>query len=191
MTVRSAPAGNPDATAAEPRASAGSGSLPQRLAVLEDLLCRELDCYRDLLDIMLREKELLTRNRSGELGALVEEQKEVVHAAKSVEPERVQALRACSRELGLREEATLREIAAKLEGSDRRRIERLRETLKHAVDRVDAVNRINMILIQNSLSFIGQTVRAILEESAPPATYAAGGQRVTGSETPAWTDHRV
>ena len=50
-------------------------------------------------------------------------------------------------------------------------------------------NRINVLLIRNSMSFISATVRAILEESSPRAvTYAAGGQMTPPGQGPAWTD---
>ncbi len=164
---------------------------PPGLARLEDLLCRELDCYRDLLDIMLQEKEVLSANRNEALPDLLEEQKRILFAAKALEPQRIDAMRESATRLGLEAGATLRQIAERIDGAPRDRIRRLRDTLAHVVERVDQVNRINVLLIRNNLDFISATVRAILEESSPQPTYAPPGKSAASGEVASWTDRRA
>ncbi len=163
---------------------------PIGLARLEDLLCRELDCYRDLLDVMLKEKEVLSTNRNEELGELLEEQKRVLFSAKSIEPRRREAMAALVGELSLEHGSTLHQIAGSLDGAARERVLKLRGSLTHIVERVDQVNRINVMLIRNNLDFIGTTVRAILEESTPQSTYAPTGKSAQ-REVLSWTDRHA
>jgi flagellar biosynthesis/type III secretory pathway chaperone len=167
-------------------------SLDRLLAELEDLLCRELDCYRDLLDIMLKEKQILSANRPESLPDVIEEQKRVLMDTREIEPRRMDAMRRLGAALGIAEPPTLRAITERLSGDDRVRVEKMREALAHVVPRVDKVNRINVLLIRNSMSFISSTVRTILEESTPrPPTYAASGQTSPQGEVSAWTDRRA
>lgn len=170
----------------------GENAMDRLLGELEDLLCRELDCYRDLLDIMLKEKQILTANRPEQLPDLLEEQKRVLMDTREIEPRRMAAMRRLGEALGIAHAPTLREITEHLDGDDRVRVEKMREALAHVVPRVDKVNRINVLLIRNSMSFISSTVRTILEESTPrPPTYAASGQTGPQGEVSAWTDRRA
>jgi len=176
-----------------PTVAQGAPASEPDLARLEDLLWRELDGYRDLVDIMLREKEVLTANQPDELPPLLEEQKRVLHDVKSLEPERAAALARVSTAVGAPAPLTLTELADRLDGESRSRVTKLRDALAHVVPRVDQVNRINVLLIRNSMSFISTTVRAILEEGTPrPTTYGRSGSlQANGAPPSSWTDRRA
>jgi len=156
--------------------------LAQDLANLEAVLWRELDRYRCLCDLLLREKEILTQNRPEELPELLEQQKEILLEARALEPERASALSRVARDLGAPEPFTLPALSALLTGDERARIEKLRAALVHVVPRVDEINRTNVLLIRNSMSFISTTVRAILEEN-PARTSAYSKARMSTSTT--------
>jgi hypothetical protein len=171
-----------------------SGTTPHRaaLAKLENQLLEELDRYRDLLDVLLEQKALLTAHRVEELPVLLERQQFAVEAAKVLEPDRMQQLRTVAGLLGVEGSPTLRAVIDKLDGPERGRMTKIRESLLHVVPRVDQVNRINSLLIRNSMSFISATVRAILEESAPlPPTYERQGRVADPDRQPSITDRRV
>lgn len=188
-------AGPGPVTGSEPTVSVTSGTPEAKaraLVELEVLLLKELDCYRDLLDIMLKEKHVLTANRPEALPDLLEAQKRVLHDARALEPRRIGAMKSLGECLGCENVPTLRELGERLDGDERIRVEKLRESLAHVVPRVDKVNRINVLLIRNNMSFIGNTVRTILEVSTPRApTYAASGETRQEGEVSAWTDRRA
>ena len=150
------------------------------------------DKVRELCDVLTHEKELLTANRPEALPDVLEQQKRILHDAKRLEPERMGALRDVSAWLGSTSTLTLTELAAALEGDARTRIEKLRSALSHVVPRVDQINRINVMLIRNSMSFISTTVRAILEEGPERGvTYAASGQAAETTSRTSWTDRHA
>lgn len=167
--------------------------LPPSLARLEDLLWRELDEYRCLTDILLREKEILTRNAPEELPELLEEQKRVLHEVRTIETSRTAALRQVANEVGFTGDPNLTRLCEALDGDARRRMQKLRDALAHVVPRVDQVNRINVLLIRNSMSFISTTVKAILDEDPENknTTYSPRGHVPTNDERPSWTDRRA
>jgi len=167
-------------------------SAERTLAVLEDVLLQELDRYRDLLDILLKENNILTSDRPETRPELIEAQKRVLLDARELEPRRVNAMSRMGVALGLARTPTLRELSQQLAGNDRARVEKLREAFAHVVPRVDRVNRINVLLIRNRMSFISSTVRAILEESIPHApTHAPTAQATAQNDPSSWTDRRV
>ena len=162
------------------------------VAKLENQLLEELDRYRDLRDVLLEQKALLTAHRVEELPLLLERQQQAVDAAKACEPDRMEQLREVAGQLGVEGTPTLRSVIDKLDGDDAGRLTKIRESLLHVVPRVDQVNRINSLLIRNSMSFISATVRAILEESAPlPPTYERQGRVSDPDRRPSITDRRA
>lgn len=175
-----------------PTTSAERTTLESDLALFEDVLCRELDHYRDLLDLMLKEKDLLVSNQPEELAAVLELQHQAMERAREMEAARMEALGRLATRLGVTEPVTLRALESALTGDPRARVARLREALTHVIPRVDQVNRINVMLIRNSLSYIATTMHAILDESGSrSATYAPGGAVRPRQVGPGWMDRKA
>lgn len=168
-------------------------ALSPTLSRLEDLLWRELDEYRRLTDVLLREKEILTRNAPEDLPELLDEQKRVLHEIRSVEEIRTAALRRAAEENGVTGDPNLTRLCESLDGEARTRMQKLRDALAHVVPRVDQVNRINVMLIRNSMSFISTTVKTILDEDPKNAntTYSPRGHVASAEKRPSWTDRRA
>jgi hypothetical protein len=101
-------------------------------------------------------------------------------------------LRRVAEQLGVPGPITLQTIAENLTGDARARGEKLRAALVHVVPRVDQINRINVLLIRNSMTFISTTVRAILEEGpARVGTYLPTGETAATGTPTSWTDRRA
>ncbi len=156
------PIGMPDGRDATPPPS-------ETLARLEDLLWRELDHYRELCDVLAHETGMLEADRPEALPPLFEEETRILEDARDLAPQRTQALTEVSAALGAARALTLVEVAERLEGDERVRLEKLRTALAHIVARVDRINRTNLLLIRNRMSLVPASMHAILEE-APSRT---------------------
>ncbi len=136
--------------------------------------------YRSLLDVVRREKEILTDSRLDELNENNKSKDALLVRIRTLENSRMKSAREMAQILGGDvDQPRLLELAAKMPGERGDRLRNLHSVLELLVRRVAEVNKQNEELVQSALRHITGAMEAVKEGLAPKSTYEKHGS-VTG-----------
>ena len=116
---------------------------------LDDILQREYDLCVQLIELLKREKDVITRLNANELEQLLREKEMLTFKIKRCDEQRDKLLS----EMGL-ENKTLKEVALSAEGEYRNKMLALAEEFTIVIQTIRDLNKINSMLIAKSLHYI-------------------------------------
>ncbi len=116
---------------------------------LERILTKEYDLCVELIELLKREKDVITRLNAGELEELLREKEMITFRIKNCDEIRDKVLG----ELGL-SNRTLKEVALSTEGERKDRLLCLAEEFTLVIQNIRDLNKINSMLIAKSLHYI-------------------------------------
>lgn len=149
-----------------------TGPAKRLLAVLEN----ELNEYRTILDLTVKERTFIIRNEIEALEDSTLEKEKCIRKSLSHEGERRLAVEELKRKLRIKgEEPTLSTIGEYLDGNDASALGALQQSLLKTIESLDRVNRENARLLVRSISFVGDNIRLLAESGAANPTYKNGG----------------
>ncbi|HRK07014.1 MAG TPA: flagellar protein FlgN [Pseudobdellovibrionaceae bacterium] len=132
--------------------------------------------YRSLLDVVRREKEILTDSRLDELNENNKSKDALLVRIRTLENSRMKSAREMAQILGGDvDQPRLLELAAKMPGERGDRLRNLHSVLELLVRRVAEVNKQNEELVQSALRHITGAMEAVKEGLAPKSTYEKHG----------------
>lgn len=148
---------------------------------LYDELCNCLEnlvkIYRNLLELVRKEKDILIESRLEDLNENNKAKDALVIRVRSLENSRLK----CARDLALavgadHDQPRLLDIATHCKGDWAAKLQNLHSVLELLMKRVSEVNRQNEELVQAALKNITGAMEAIKTDLQPKATYARQGQ---------------
>jgi flagellar biosynthesis/type III secretory pathway chaperone len=132
--------------------------------------------YRNLLDVVRREKEILVASRLDELNDNNKAKDAMLVRVRSLENTRMKCARDLAQAVGSDvEQPRLLEIATRVEHEKAQRLRNLHSALELLVKRVAEVNKQNEELVQAALNNITGAMDAIRDGLKPKPTYARQG----------------
>jgi flagellar biosynthesis/type III secretory pathway chaperone len=144
---------------------------------LTDVLDDEIKVYRNMLDLVRREKEVLISAQIIELEDCNKAKETMVLKIRGLERQREKAAREMGHAVGLQlENPRLLEIATKLIDPESSKIRSIHSTMTLLIGRIKEINDANEDLIQASLKMVNGALGAIKQTLQPKSTYAASGE---------------
>lgn len=131
-------------------------------------LARQSQCYRDLLNLARKKKDILVAGQVQELDKLLAAEHALILRAGRLEEERLSLVKdlAAQRELDAGE-ITLGHLIEGLEEPEQSRARELAGELRELLAELQAENRLNQQLIRQSLDFIEFSLGLFSAKSAP------------------------
>lgn len=146
---------------------------------LEDLT----KSYRQLLELLRKEKEFLTVSDLTNLGESNKNKELLLLRIKAQDTARERYARELAHAVGTdSQQPRLLEIAKVLQGDDADRLRVLHATLDLLIRRVYELNKDNELLTKNALAVLGGAMGEIKDTLAPKKTYERQGKMTKGSE---------
>lgn len=120
-------------------------------AKLKNILNEEIKGYRELIDLLRKEKECLINLDTTGIENVYKEKDTVILKLKLLDEERINLLKRLSQENNIKEEMTLLRLY-KLTGDEK--LKHMRLQLISMLQSIEELNEFNGILIERSLNFI-------------------------------------
>jgi len=145
--------------------------LEQLIAILGE----ETDLLQELRDVLAAQQQALVRGDVEEIKRSVEGQIATLSRVAKLERERISALEAVRSGEEDHQDLTLSHLieAAPEHGE---RLREVRAALKDVLEAIGKVNKHNGMLINQSLSYIGKTLRTIAGEDTASTVYTSDGE---------------
>lgn len=129
---------------------------------------RQVQCYRDLLQVARRKKDILVAGKVQELDKLIGVEQALLLRARQLEEERLSLLEGVGAELKRDPgELTREHLFSRLTGEEREEAGRLEAELREVLTQLQEENQLNQQLIKQALEFI-EFSRGLLSEIAGP-----------------------
>lgn len=139
---------------------------------LMKVLENEVGIYTDLLHIVEKTQQALTKNNLEELNKMLDSQQLLIVKAAKLEEIRRQQQEQVAKFLAMPlEELTLSKIIEKAPEAYRQGLADLQQTLLDLVDKINSTNRHNEELIKDSLKYIDYTMELITGATDNAKTY--------------------
>lgn len=138
------------------------------------ILGKEIGLLKELNTILASQQNALVRGNAEEIKESVEGQITILSEISDLERERMTVLEAIPSETGDNEDMTLSRLieAAPQHGE---RLREVRAALKEVLEAIGTLNKHNGMLINQSLSYIGKTLRMIAGEDTASTVYTSDG----------------
>lgn len=133
----------------------------QQVARMAELLDGQLELYRGLTNMAVRKRELLMAGSVQDLERLLEAEQVLLWRAGRLDDERLGLQESISLELGLDSEATLQDLADRLDEPGHSRCQDLINGLNRVLIELAELNRNNRELIAGALEQIGDALDLI------------------------------
>ena len=152
-------------------------SLERKKEILVSYLKQESDLLRDVLGLMLEERDALLSNKAEELKALSARKDKVVESLLSIRDQSKLALQCLKRVLGGREaaECSLLEIMDEFPEEDFSSITLYKDTVESLLEKIQAETLRNEYLIKNKVSITRDMIHR-LQGDQSPNTYSPEGR---------------
>jgi len=162
--------------------------MEQRVQLYYDKLSETLDemtkIYRQLLELVRKEKSILIQVNLSEIENLTVQKEEMIQKLKIAEMLREKYAQNLGVELGLSSTAPrLSELAQRLPGEAADRLRQVQSALEMVITRIQELNRENENYVQSALKTLNGALGNIKETLSGKATYERKGQYKTGPDT--------
>ncbi|MDI9567671.1 MAG: flagellar export chaperone FlgN [Bacillota bacterium] len=115
----------------------------------------QVQCYRDLLQLARRKKDILVAGKVQELDKLLGVEQALLLRARQLEEERLSLLEGVGAELNMEPgELTREHLFSRQSAGEREEFARLEEDLREILAQLQEENQLNQQLIQQALDFI-------------------------------------
>ncbi|MBX3021064.1 MAG: flagellar protein FlgN [Bdellovibrionales bacterium] len=142
------------------------------LLTLED----QIKVYRHLLDVVRKEKEILVAANLDELNENNKSKEAMLIRIRALESDRVKWAEEVQKELGLKGEPRLLDIARHLDSEPAEKLRNVHSVLELLLRRVQEYNRQNEELVQSALTNITGAMKAIKGTLEEKPTYKKKGE---------------
>jgi flagellar biosynthesis/type III secretory pathway chaperone len=146
----------------------------EALEKLIAILGREIGLLKQLNAILAGQQDALVRGNAEEIKDSVEGQISVLSEISDLERERIAALEVIPSEAGPHEDMTLSRLI-EVAPQHGERLREVRAALKEVLEAIGTLNKHNGMLINQSLSYIGKTLRMIAGEDTASTVYTPDG----------------
>lgn len=134
------------------------------------------------LEMLRRIRESLVTRDHDALSAALQEQERSQKSAFDLQLAREQIRVRISASLGVSPaEATLHQLALRVSGELQERLASGRRRLAELTNEIDAINRCNAVLVQQSMGLLNQVLYCLTGEEQTSQRYGASGHMATGS----------
>lgn len=120
---------------------------------LKLVLGEELEIYKKLLDITISKKDIITNNQIKELDQMTKVEQTLIMQIGKLEENREKLTKSISKIVGV-EDLNMKTLIEHLEDTDKEYLFDLREELLSTLTVIDAENKLNKTLIEDSLEYI-------------------------------------
>lgn len=129
--------------------------------------------YRQLLELVRREKDILVAAKLEDLNENNKQKDAMLVRIRSIENGRMKSARDLALKLGADVEAPrLLDLAARLDGPRSEKLRTLHSALELLVKRASELNKQNEVLVQSALANISGAMESIRDSLQPKPTYA-------------------
>ena len=148
------------------------------LRTLKNIMASEISSYKKLLELSRIKSKVLIKNRTADLGEIVEKEQEILNGIKLQEKDRVECVSKISSAYGLGENnIDIETIIEEASGSEKDDIIRLRAEFKDVLLELADKNEQNKMLIETHRKYVEFCMQAIAGQLSSLSTYShAGGE---------------
>ena len=143
---------------------------------LLEILRKELEIYKKILDVSKHKTDLLKSNNVKELEATTKEEEELVSEVVAEEKVRIQIIKELCRTNGRPEKTLKIEELCEFEEAPKEELIQMKKDITEILDELKEVNNINAVLIKSSLEYVNFAVN-MLTESNRNTMYQPGGMQ--------------
>jgi len=127
-----------------------------------DILEKEYDCYRDMLELSKSKKKIIVESKVAELDKIVKLEQDMIVNIGQLERKREEETAKLCRSLNLNSaRVTISEMASMLLPEQKKRLEDIQDRLGKILAELKAVNDVNGQLIEQSLEYIDYSINLI------------------------------
>jgi flagellar biosynthesis/type III secretory pathway chaperone len=156
------------------------------------LLGRQTAFYRELLQLLRREKEALLRQTLPDLSETNRLKQDLIAEIQQAEAERQQIVSELASALGvLAAEITLSKLAAFPEMKGSAELSECGLVLSSLLGLCQDISRQNLILLEHSFDLVGGLISAIADSGSGPLAYLPTGQVQSGKTSPCLVERRA
>ncbi len=147
------------------------------ISQLQEVMQQELAAYKDILNKARQKKDALLKNDVAMLDRIVAHEWIIVKTVKQLETEREDIIKRITLERGLDfNTATLDDIAALHAGPASSGLLALKQELKKTMSEIDAVGRVNKVLVETHLQYSAFCVNLLTGHTSTIGTYSYSGR---------------
>lgn len=132
-----------------------------RIQTIMDILNKECNYYKDLLEISKAKKRVIIEGKVAELDKLVRLEQNMIFDIGQLEKEREKTFVSICADMGLKKEAGLSDLAKKLDAGYKDRLEAVQGSLMKILEELKKTNTLNNELIRQSLEYIDYSMNII------------------------------
>lgn len=133
---------------------------------LKSTINRELELYRDVLELAKRKTEILKASSVAELELLTLEERACVEEINKIEMEREKTVRGLADSLGVNERLDLSAMSKHFSEEGRAEFETLKNEFADIIESLKSVNKLNETLIKDSLEYIDFSLNIMTSATA-------------------------
>lgn len=143
---------------------------------LLEILGKELDVYKKILEVSNNKTKLLKENKVKELEATTKEEEALVRDVVEMEKSRIEIVKSICRQYGKPEKSLKIEEICEFVDDSKDELLNFKKEITEVLEELKKVNKVNSVLINSSLDYINFAVN-MLTETSKNTVYQAGGQQ--------------
>ena len=152
-------------------------SVDSTMLQLVELVQKEVDTFRALLDSMEIEQKALISQDVPEIEKAIGLQRDLATNAGALERARVKLVGEISRELGeTAKDLTLKRLIDRIEGPHSQQLSKMRETLLSMHEKIQTANKQNSLLIKQSMKYVDKSLQIMTGDGPATGVYAESGK---------------
>lgn len=148
------------------------------LSSLIKLVEREVQAFRELLDLLTQQRDCIIDRRMDALRSTVEQEEALIEETRELERQRKEQVEVLSDRLGSPGQTmTLAQIIEVVEGTYALRLSELRDSLLTMMRKLQVANERNRFLIEHALSYVDHHIRLLTGQGPEGTPYTQQGTR--------------
>jgi flagellar biosynthesis/type III secretory pathway chaperone len=148
------------------------------LLSLTKLVEREVQAFRELLDLLTQQRDCIVDRRVDDLTCVVEQEEALIAETRDLERRRERQVEELSGRLGRPGEMmTLAQIIEAVEGAYAIHLSELRDSLLTVMGKLQMANERNRFLIEHALGYVDHHIRLLTTQDVKGASYTQQGSR--------------
>lgn len=121
---------------------------------LREILNKELDTYKDMLDLTTKKKDIILSGHIKELDKVTQLEQTLILNIGKLEDIREEIVIRIKKDIGLKNDLSMTELAKHLDDKDYQDIEKIKNELLEVLNEIKDKNNLNNLLIKDSLEYI-------------------------------------
>lgn len=144
---------------------------------------KEISAFQGLLDALLEQQYSIIEGDAVSVSLSSEEVERMVSRTKQLESERKDKSKVISHHLDSEESLTLTQIIEKVESEYADRLSELKEMFLGLAEKIQTTNKRNRFLLENSLKFVDDSLKLLLQGQNKDVAYGRNGKIETSTRS--------